>query len=371
VASITLTNVWKVYNKKVLAVKDLNLVCNDGEFLALLGPSGCGKTSTLRMVAGLEEISSGIIQIGETVVNGLRPRERDIAMVFETYGLYPHLSVFDNIAFPLRVRRLSDEEIQQRVNKAASVVDMEGILNEFPGALGDGQKQRVSIARAIVREPAVFLFDEPISHLDETLRRRMRAEIKHLQATLGTTMVYVTHDQIEAMAMADRIVVMDLGEVQQIGSPDDLYNRPANLFVAGFIGVPPMNILKGQLQQEDGVLSFCANGFHLPITNLKQAKILRSRSTPEIVLGVRPTHIDARRTPSETSVAFALYGLEPHGEHNILSFKIGNEVVLVLSGPGFFPEPGDSISLEFTDNLHFFDPETGKSIFYAQGAENG
>ena len=289
-ASITLTNVWKVYNKKVLAVKDLNMVCNDGEFLALLGPSGCGKTSTLRMVAGLEEISSGVIRIGETVVNGLRPRERDIAMVFETYGLYPHLSVYDNIAFPLRVRRLSDEEIRRRVNKAASVVDMEGILKEFPGALGDGQKQRVSIARAIVREPAVFLFDEPISHLDETLRRRMRAEIKHLQATLGTTMVYVTHDQIEAMAMADRIVVMDLGEVQQIGSPGDLYNRPANLFVAGFIGEPPMNILNGQLEQEDGVLSFCANGFRLPIVNPKQAKYC-GRAVPQ-----RSSWASGRRT---------------------------------------------------------------------------
>jgi multiple sugar transport system ATP-binding protein len=363
-ASITFTNVWKIYNKTVLAVKDLNLVCEDGEFLALLGPSGCGKTSTLRMVAGLEEISAGTIQIGETVVNNLRPRERDIAMVFETYGLYPHLTVYDNIAFPLRVRKLSESEIKERVNKAAGIVDLEGTLDQFPAALGDGQKQRVSIARALVREPAVFLFDEPISHLDETLRRRMRAEIKHIQATLGTTMMYVTHDQIEAMAMADRIVAMDLGEVQQVGSPNDLYNNPANLFVAGFIGEPPMNIIQGELHTEDGQLTFQANGFRLPITNPAKAQRLQARSSAGIVMGIRPRHIDPFTEPTATSVPTELYGFEPHGEHNILSFKVGAEVFLVLSGPGFFPEVGDTIHLNFTDNLHFIDVETGKSVFY-------
>lgn len=361
-ASITLNNVWKIYGKKVLAVKDLNAICEDGKFTALLGPSGCGKTSTLRMIAGLEDITAGTIQIGETVVNNLRPRDRDIAMVFETYGLYPHLKVYDNIAFPLRIRKYSDAEIERRVQKAASVVDLQGILDQYPSALGDGQKQRVSIARAIVREPAVFLFDEPISHLDETLRRRMRAEIKHLQATLGTTMVYVTHDQIEAMAMADTIIVMDQGLVQQVGSPKELYGQPANLFVAGFIGEPPMNILSGSLHHENGTLEFRSNGFHLPITNPSQAHLLEQHRSSEIVMGIRPRHIDPHYRPKPGAVCEELYGFEPHGDYNILSFKVSDEVLLVLSGPGFFPEIGHDIYLDFTDNLHFFDVETKKNV---------
>jgi multiple sugar transport system ATP-binding protein len=324
------------------------------------------------MIAGLEEITAGEIKIGDTVVNHLRPRERDIAMVFETYGLYPHLTVYDNIAFPLRVRNLSDDEIEERVNRAAGVVDLEGILDQFPSALGDGQKQRVSIARAIVREPAVFLFDEPISHLDETLRRRMRAEIKHLQATLGTTMVYVTHDQVEAMAMADRIVLMDLGVVQQVGSPSDLYNAPANLFVAGFIGEPPMNILEGRLVRDDEQLNFEANGFRIPIINHGLAQTLESRGKQDIILGARPRHIDPHLEPTENSIGAELYNLEPHGEYNILSFKVGDEVVLVVSGPGLFPDPGQQIHLQFNSELlHFFDVETGESVLHSQGAHNG
>ena len=369
-ASISFTKVWKIYNKKVTAVKDLNLVCRDGEFLALLGPSGCGKTSTLRMLAGLEDITAGEIKIGDTIVNGLRPRERDIAMVFETYGLYPHLSVYDNIAFPLRVRKISEAEVRQRVSEAAGVVDLGQILTQYPSALGDGQKQRVSIARAIVRQPAVFLFDEPISHLDETLRRRMRAEIRHLQATLGTTMVYVTHDQVEAMAMADRIVVMDQGLVQQIGSPGALYSEPANVFVAGFIGEPPMNIVAGRIHSEGDALEFRANGFRLPIRNPQQAQMLNARASQDIIIGVRPRHIDPYVSPTKSTIPSELYGLEPHGEHNILTFKVADEVLLVLAGPGFFPETGEQIHLEFTDNLHFFDVETGKSIFYGQGVNS-
>lgn len=370
-ASITLTNVWKIYNKTVLAVKDVNLVCDDGEFLALLGPSGCGKTSTLRMIAGLEEISAGEIMIGDKVVNSLRPRDRDIAMVFETYGLYPHLSVYDNIAFPLRVQNMSDEDIDKRVQRAASVVDLGDILDQYPSALGDGQKQRVSIARAIVREPEVFLFDEPISHLDETLRRRMRTEIKHLQATLGNTMVYVTHDQIEAMAMADRIVIMDLGEIQQIGSPTDLYNDPINLFVAGFIGEPPMNLLSGTMVNKSGGLYFESNGFSLLITNPAQATVLGALESKSVIMGIRPRHIDSHFEGSDNMISMEVYGLEPHGDYNLLSFIVGDEILLVQTGPGFFPEVGQKIYLEFSDNLHFFNTETEESIFYGQGEKNG
>jgi multiple sugar transport system ATP-binding protein len=370
VASVTLNNVWKIYGKSIVAVRDVSLVCKDGEFTALLGPSGCGKTSTLRMIAGLEEITAGTISIGDRVVNGLRPKERDIAMVFETYGLYPHLTVYDNIAFPLRVRKLAEDDIKQRVEKSASVVDLQGILDQYPAALGDGQKQRVSIARAIVREPAVFLFDEPISHLDETLRRRMRTEIKHLQAVLGRTMVYVTHDQIEAMAMADTIVVMDLGVIKQIGTPKQLYNEPANLFVASFIGEPPMNILTGKLKHENGVLEFQSNGFRLPIIEPVHRQKLEAYGKEDVVMGVRPRHIDPYYEPTARSVPSPLFNLEPHGEFNILSFKIGNEVVLVQSGPGFFPHDGQTIHLEFTNNLHFFDVSTGNSILHGEG-ENG
>ncbi len=370
-ASITLTNVWKIYNKTILAVKDVNLVCEDGEFLALLGPSGCGKTSTLRMIAGLEEISAGEIKIGETVVNSLRPRERDIAMVFETYGLYPHLSVYDNIAFPLRVQKLSDSDVDRRVQRAAGVVDLGDILDQYPSALGDGQKQRVAIARAIVREPKVFLFDEPISHLDETLRRRMRVEIKHLQATLGNTMVYVTHDQIEAMAMADRIVIMDLGEIQQIGSPSDLYNDPINLFVAGFIGEPPMNLLRGNLVDKNGFLHFESNGLSMPITNPNQVKGLKELIFQEVIMGIRPRHIDSYFEGSDDMITMEVYGIEPHGDYNLLSFIVGDEILLVQTGPGFFPEVGQKILLEFSDNLHFFNNETEDSIFYGQGEKNG
>ncbi len=370
-ASITFTKVWKIYGGRVVAVRDLNLLCEDHEFLALLGPSGCGKTSTLRMVAGLEEISAGEIRIGDKVVNDLRPRERDIAMVYETYGLYPHLSVYDNIAFPLRVRNLAEAEIKQRVGRASDIVNLEGILDRYPAELGDGQKQRVSIARAIVREPAVFLFDEPISHLDETLRRRLRKEIKHLQSTLGTTMIYVTHDQIEAMAMADRIVVMDLGVVQQTGSPAEIFDNPSNLFVAGFIGEPPMNILKGSLSGEAGRLMFQSNGFRLTILSPNQVQILQALNEREIILGVRPSDISPRFETSATSIAAEVYGLEPHGDYNIVTAKVGEDVLLANSNSHFFPELRQTIHLEFSDNLYFFDAETRQNIFHGQGGRHG
>ncbi len=367
-AHITFNKVWKIYAGKVVAVRDLNLVCQDHEFMALLGPSGCGKTSTLRMVAGLEDITAGEIRIGDRVVNDLKPRQRDIAMVYESYGLYPHLTVFENIAFPLRVRDFSDAKIKERVAHASEVVDLQGILDRYPAELGDGQKQRVSIARAIVREPAVFLFDEPISHLDETLRRRMRKEIKHLQSSLGTTMLYVTHDQIEAMAMADRIVVMDLGIVQQVGSPDDLFDHPANLFVAGFIGEPPMNIIKGQVRREQGRLLFQSNGLALPIANPATAAALDRAGKSDLILGVRPTHVNPRGAPGDATVAAEVYGLEPHGDYNVVTACIGAEMVLAVSGSDFFPGLRQPIYLEFTNHLHFFDAETGQNLVSGQGA---
>lgn len=370
-ASITFSKVWKLYGKEVVAVRDLNLVCEDHEFLALLGPSGCGKTTTLRMVAGLEDPTAGKIRIGDTVVNDLRPRERDIAMVYETYGLYPHLTVYDNIAFPLRVRKLEDDDIKGRVDRASGVLDLQGILDRYPAELGDGQKQRVSIARAIVREPAVFLFDEPISHLDETLRRRMRKEIKHLQSTLGTTMLYVTHDQVEAMAMANRIAVMDLGVIQQAGSPAELYSAPANLFVAGFIGEPPMNLVEGRLAGENGDLLFQSNGFSLKVPNPDQVQTLQTRNAQRVVLGVRPTHVRPRFEATPTSVPGEVYALEPHGDYNIVTAKVGEERLLAVSDSDFFPEVKDSIHLELSNNLHFFDVDTEQNLCHDQGGHHG
>ena len=367
-ASITFTRTWKIYNKKVIAVRDLNLVVKDHEFLALLGPSGCGKTTSLRMVAGLEEITAGEISIGDRVVNDLKPRQRDIAMVYESYGLYPHLKVYENIAFPLRVREIKEAEIKQRVAHASEVVDLQGILDRYPSELGDGQKQRVSIARAIVREPAVFLFDEPISHLDETLRRRMRKEIKHLQSSLGTTMLYVTHDQIEAMAMADRIVVMDLGVVMQLGTPDDLFDHPANLFVAGFIGEPPMNIVKGQVRREQGQLLFQSNGLCLPIQNPATVAVLDRANKSELTLGVRPLHVNPRGAPGGAAVPAEVYNLEPHGDYNVVTARVGSEVLLAVSGSDFFPAQRQPIFLEFGNHLHFFDGQTGQNLVNGQGA---
>lgn len=370
-ASITFTKIWKIYNKKVIAVRDLNLVVQDHEFMALLGPSGCGKTTSLRMVAGLEEITAGEISIGERVVNDLKPRQRDIAMVYESYGLYPHLTIYENIAFPLRVRDIKEAEIKQRVAHASEVVDLQGILDRYPSELGDGQKQRVSIARAIVREPAVFLFDEPISHLDETLRRRMRKEIKHLQSSLGTTMLYVTHDQIEAMAMADRIVVMDLGVVQQLGTPDELFDSPANLFVAGFIGEPPMNIVQGQVRREQGQLLFQSNGLCLAVENPATVAALDAAGKAELVLGVRPTHVNPRGQPGGSAVAAEVYGLEPHGDYNVVTVKVGSEILLTVSGSDFFPTVGAPIFLEFSNHLHFFDVQTGQNLVGRPGNGGG
>ena len=242
-AEVRLENVNKIYKGNVHAVNDLNLTIESGEFLALLGPSGCGKTSTLRMVVGLEEISSGAIYIGGQRVNELEPKDRNVALAFETYALYPPLTIRDNIAFCLRARNIPKPEIRQRVDEVARILDITGILDRKPAELGGGQKQRVSLARALVREPDVFLLDEPLSHLDAAQRANMRSELKRLHARIGGTMILVTHDQLEALAMAERIAVMNFGLLQQVGSFDEIYNHPVNEFVAGFIGEPPMNFL--------------------------------------------------------------------------------------------------------------------------------
>src|SRR6266496_3793030 len=253
-AEITLDKLTKVYADGTWAVSDLDLEINDGEFMVLVGPSGCGKTTALRMVAGLEDISEGVVRIGERVVNHVPPRDRDIAMVFQSYALYPHLSVYENIAFGLRLKKVPKQEIDRRVKDAARILDLEPFLKRKPRALSGGQRQRVAMGRAIVREPQAFLMDEPLSNLDAKLRVQMRAEISRLQSDLGVTTIYVTHDQTEAMTMGDRVAVMRKGELQQVDDPQDLYDRPVNLFVGGFIGSPSMNMIEATLERKNGSL---------------------------------------------------------------------------------------------------------------------
>jgi len=270
--AVTFDQVWKEYGA-FQAVKDLNMVCEDGEFVSILGPSGCGKTSTLRMLAGLEHISSGEIRFGDTVVNRLAPKDRDIAMVFENYALYPHKTVFDNMANPLKRANMSASEISQRVGDAAKLLEIDHLLKRRPLELSGGQKQRVAIGRAIVRQPQVFLFDEPIAHLDAKLRARMRGELKHLQLDLGVTTIYVTHDQLEALSMADRIAVMNEGVLQQYGTPTEIYERPANAWVATFVGEPQMSLMEMSVSESGNSVKLVLAGHSIAL-DTPQARLL-------------------------------------------------------------------------------------------------
>jgi multiple sugar transport system ATP-binding protein len=286
-AKVSFRNVWKKYGT-MPAVKDLNIECPDGSFLSILGPSGCGKSSTMRMVAGLEHITSGQILFDERPVNELAPRDRDVAMVFENYALYPHKTVYENMANPLKLRGQDSARIKERVTAAAKLLEINHLLERRPQELSGGQKQRVAIGRAIVREPNLFLFDEPIAHLDAKLRAHMRGEIKHLQRTLGTTMIYVTHDQLEAMSMADTIAVMHEGELQQLGSPREVYNKPVNAWVAGFVGEPAMNFVDVSVQDKGGRTLFVHSNFGVTVTEEQQRLISAATSSNQLRMGVRP-----------------------------------------------------------------------------------
>src|SRR5262245_1961035 len=289
-AEVTLSNVRKTYPGGVAAVKDFNLHIADHEFVVLVGPSGCGKSTTLRMVAGLEDISGGTIAIGDRIVNGLQPKDRDIAMVFQNYALYQHMSVYDNLAFGLRNRRVKETDIDAAVRGAAKILSIEPLLDRRPRQLSGGQQQRVALGRCIVRNPKVFLFDEPLSNLDAQLRGQMRLELKELRKRVPTTSIYVTHDQVEAMTLGDRIVVMKDGLVQQVGTPLDLYRRPANQFVAGFIGSPAMNFITVQVQATETDATMSCPGLTLKLTG-ERAAVLRKAAAREVVMGVRPQHL--------------------------------------------------------------------------------
>lgn len=364
-AEVVLKDVSKVYEGGNKAVHDVNLTIKDKEFVVLVGPSGCGKSTTLRMIAGLEEISGGELSIDGKVVNDVSPKDRDIAMVFQNYALYPHMTVYENMAFGLKLRKFPKAEIDTRVREAAKILDLEAYLERKPKALSGGQRQRVAVGRAIVRKPKVFLFDEPLSNLDAKLRVQMRTQISKLHHQLEATMVYVTHDQVEAMTMGDRIVVMKDGVVQQIDTPLNLYNFPANKFVAGFIGSPSMNFVKGEIIKESG-LTFLSDGKQLSIALPEQYhQKLNTSIGKKVWLGVRPEDINdiADRVSVPSAIVAKLEVVEPMGNEIFLYFMIDGVQFTSRIPSREKPNPGDSKTL-FIDagKLHFFTEDSEETI---------
>ena len=372
-ASVKLTNVKKVYDKKVVAVHDFNLDIKDKEFVVFVGPSGCGKSTTLRMIAGLEEISEGTVEIDGVVVNDLQPKDRDIAMVFQNYALYPHLTVFENMAFSLRLKKVPNDEVFRRVTEAAKVLGITEYLTRKPRALSGGQRQRVAIGRAMVRDSKVFLMDEPLSNLDAKLRNQMRAEIILLREKINTTFIYVTHDQTEAMTLGDRIVIMKDGFIQQVGTPTEVFEHPVNLFVAGFIGAPQMNTFRTELVRENGKYYVTPLGSRIEVDgetgeNLV-AKAVDGRS---VVLGVRPEHITLSQ-PGPHAIPCTILVNEMMGSELHIHAKTDDGAQLVVRVPtlGLRRQEraelvnGAKIHVSFPGEvMHLFDPETERNLIY-------
>ncbi|GIQ71528.1 sn-glycerol-3-phosphate ABC transporter ATP-binding protein UgpC [Xylanibacillus composti] len=371
-AGLRLEHIYKRYpGVEEPSVKDFNLDIQDKEFLVLVGPSGCGKSTTLRMIAGLEEITEGNLYIGDRLVNDVAPKDRDIAMVFQSYALYPHMNVYQNMAFGLKLRKFKKDEIEKRVREAAKILDIEHLLDRKPKALSGGQRQRVALGRAIVREPQVFLMDEPLSNLDAKLRVQMRAEISKLAKRLETTVVYVTHDQTEAMTMGDRIVIMSDGIVQQAASPEEVYNRPVNVFVAGFIGSPAMNFMNGKLVDANGELRFQTKNVDVVIPEGK-AKTLREMgyAGKDVIFGIRPEDIHQEPVFLEASPNSIV------NAHIEVAENLGHEMYLYLAGLGESSiiaridgragvKEGANIKLAFDMNkAHVFDKETERNLFF-------
>jgi multiple sugar transport system ATP-binding protein len=401
VAEIALEDVGKVYTDGTRAVSDFDLDIRDGEFMVLVGPSGCGKTTALRMVAGLEDISEGTVRIGDRVVNDLPARDRDIAMVFQNYALYPHMSVYDNMAFGLKLRKVSKEEIDRRVLGAARILGLEDFLQRRPRALSGGQRQRVAMGRAIVREPQAFLMDEPLSNLDAKLRVQMRSEIAKIQHDLGTTTIYVTHDQVEAMTMGDRVAVMRKGVLQQVEPPQTLYDHPLNLFVAGFIGSPAMNMVEAKLSRSDGAMFVEFGGFRLRVDDkaIGSRPALANYEGKNVVLGLRPENLEdaslASDAPADRKISATVDLREALGSQVVVHFTVNAPMVLTEDtrelahdvgaealenleaqaesatskfvaqlDPRTNVRQGDRIELLVdTSRFHFFDPETGLGIY--------
>ena len=330
-ASIKLSDIKKSYDGKTNVIENLNLEIRDGEFLVLVGPSGCGKSTILRMIAGLEDITGGEISIDENLVNDVAPKDRDIAMVFQNYALYPHMSVFDNISLGLKLRKFSKKEINDRVNEAASILGLEEYLNRKPRELSGGQKQRVAVGRAMVRKPKVFLFDEPLSNLDAKLRTQMRSELLMLHKRLNTTMVYVTHDQTEAMTMADRIVVLDKGYIQQFDTPINLYNNPANKFVAGFIGSPAMNFINGTILKKDTHVFKSNEGWKLNLLHNEQ----RFDNDDKVTLGIRPEHMEIVVDEELSDFEVEVELIEMMGKESYVYLKYGTGKIILRIDSNF------------------------------------
>ena len=373
-AGLTLKGIYKKYPGGVVAVSDVNLEIRDKEFIVLVGPSGCGKSTTLRMIAGLEEISEGELYIGDRLVNDIAPKDRDIAMVFQNYALYPHMTVFDNMAFGLKLRKVPKAEIERKVNEAAKILDLTHLLERKPKAMSGGQRQRVALGRAIVRSPKVFLLDEPLSNLDAKLRAQMRTEIAKIHKKLGTTFIYVTHDQTEAMTMGDRIVCMKDGFVQQIDTPQNLYENPVNKFVAGFLGSPQMNFIDAELKEEYGqfIVEFGAtngrgNRYQIIVPESKVNEDLGNYVGKEIILGVRPESIHDEEmylSNASTGVIDANVEItEMMGAETYLYLLCEGIPLTARVSPRSTARPGDDIKVAIDPNrIHIFDKETEKAI---------
>jgi multiple sugar transport system ATP-binding protein len=365
-AQVVLQGVGKTYPGKVQAVERFNLQVEDGEFVVLVGPSGCGKSTTLRMIAGLEDVTQGTISIGDRVVNDVPPKDRDIAMVFQNYALYPHMTVFKNMAFALKLRKMKRKDICDRVEEVADTLGLSELLKRKPKALSGGQRQRVALGRAIVRDPQVFLFDEPLSNLDAKLRVHMRAEISRLHSRLKSTMIYVTHDQVEAMTMGDRIVVMRDGVIQQIATPSVIYARPANQFVAGFIGSPAMNFLRGTIRDESGDLFFVdGKGLRLRV-DTAHAVILERYKDGEVTIGVRP-ELFGKPDASSREAGSTLLGhvevVEPMGAETYVYMAVSDATWIARLDMNNLPKVNSACRLKVNmKKVHYFDPKTEKSI---------
>ena len=362
-ARVRLDPVRKVYDNGFVGVHDANFEIGDGEFVVLVGPSGCGKTTTLRMIAGLETITEGDLSIGDRIVNDVEPKDRDIAMVFQNYALYPHMTIYDNMAFGLKLRKFDKAEIDRRVREASRILDLDRLLDSKPKQLSGGQRQRVALGRAIVRQPQVFLFDEPLSNLDAKLRVQMRTEISKLHQRLGTTMIYVTHDQVEAMTMGDRIVVMKAGHIQQIDKPLALYDHPVNKFVAGFIGSPSMNFLSATLTDGTAPRIASADGaFDLPVASA-DVDVLRAQVGKPVDLGIRPEHLSLTEGEETAPLSMLVDVVEPLGNEVFLYGQVGSHPVVARVAPLAIPSPGDTVTLHADlRRLHYFDAETEISL---------
>jgi len=361
VVDVVLEHLTKYFGK-VRAIEDINLHIKDKEFLVLLGPSGCGKTTTLRCIAGLETPTSGNIYIGDELVNDVPTRDRNIAMVFQNWALYPHMTVFDNIAFPLRMRKYPRNEIERKVREVAELLQISELLERKPGELSGGQQQRVALGRAIVREPNVFLMDEPLSNLDAKLRVYMRAELKTLQKRLGVTTIYVTHDQVEAMTMSDRIALLNDGRLQQVGTAEEIYTHPANLFVAGFIGSPPMNFMDGSFVEKEGKAFIDTGFFMLDVTNLSDL-IKKNATSSELVFGIRPEDITLSKKPVEGGIKAKVYVIEPLGRKAIVNIEVGDTIFKVEEKADFKAQSGEEIWMIFNkEKLYIFDKRTSRAI---------